>query len=104
MILLKQLGMTVDGLLAMADDALQFPRQLVNESVELLTRELCQLMSAEHRGELSELLTTAKDPVKCAIRFENRAAFGDLPWEYLALQLAQPNPGSPYSGRLRARG
>ena len=95
LVVLRQLGSSVEGLLAIAEKRTTFPEELINESVKVLSGELCRLMGEDSYRQLTGRVRDAQERVRCELSFrgeDDRALFGDLPWEYLALHLDEPSP------------
>jgi len=89
--LVRQLAATLDGLLAVARAESDVPSPLVNETIDLLARELAAMAPENEVSALQDQLdgAAADDPwPTCSLSFADedaREKLRDLPWEYLSL-------------------
>ena len=87
--LLRQLAVTLDGLLTVAPEEVhQIPSSVASDGMWLLAAELRRLaLNPELERELDEARREGERLATCALRFTDdaRSRLGDLPWEYLAL-------------------
>ena len=102
--LVRQLAITLDGLLAIAHDERQIPTLVVSETIALLAGEL-RRMTGDQLGEVDAAWQAGDPPTTCAVGFEDdetRSLLAALPWEYLAVAAGAPeHHGRGITERLR---